>query len=143
MKILKVSMLTISDRTRRRNVRHLCDEAFSEQKKVKASSTNMTNSINSSFLSSSAHIVPIFDNMPRHRNESMIDSNGDAKLKTAAHDAIGSCIHEDSDLRNFDLNKNMETTNETSDCSTDWKFISGEKFDQKIMIFLNSKTRWA
>ena len=123
-------MLTISDRTRRRNVRRLCDEAFSEQKKMKASSTNVTNSINSSFPSSSAHIVPIFDNMPNHRNESMIDSNGDAKLKTAAHDAIGSCIHEDSDLSNFDLNKNIETTNETSDCS-DLKFILCEKFDQK------------
>ena len=106
-------MLTISDRTRRRNVRRLCDEAFSEQKKVKASSTNMTNSINSSFPLSSAHIVPISDNMPSHKNESMIDCKGDAKLKTAAHDAIGSCIHEDSDLSNFDLNKNMETTNET------------------------------
>ena len=91
----------------------------------------MANSINSSFPSSSAHIVPISDCMPNHRNESMIDSNGDAKLKTAAHDAIGSCIHEDSDLSNFDLNKNIETTNETSDCSTDLKFISGEKFDQK------------
>ena len=91
----------------------------------------MTNSINSSFPSSSAHIVPISDNMPNHRNKSMIDSNGDVKLKTAAHDAIGSCIHEGSDLSNFDLNKNIETTSETSDCSTELKFISGEKFDQK------------
>ena len=44
----------------------------------------MTNSINSSFPSSSAHIVSISDNMPNHRNESMIDSNGVAILKTAA-----------------------------------------------------------
>ena len=119
-------MLTISDKTRCGNVRCLCDEAFSELKKVKASSTNMTNSINSSFPSSSSHIVPISD-----RNESMIDSNGDAQLKTTAHDAIGLCIHEDSDLSNFDLNKNIETTDKTSDCSTNLKFISGEKFDQK------------
>ena len=61
----------------------------------------------------------------------LIDSNGDAKLKTAAHDAIGSCIHENRDLSKFNLNKNMVTTKETSDCSTDLKFISGEKFDQK------------
>ena len=71
-------MLTISYRTRRRNVRRLRDEAFSEQKKVKAFSPNMTNSINSSFPSSSAHIVPISHNMPSHKNESIIDSNGDA-----------------------------------------------------------------
>ena len=128
-------MLTISDRTRRRNVRRLCDEAFSEQKKVNGFSANMTNSINSSFPSSSAHIVPISDNMRNHRNESMIDSNGDVKLKTAAYDAIGSCIHEDSDLSNFDLNKNIETTNVTSNCSTDLKFISGENLTRKIMIF--------
>ena len=79
-------MLKISDRTKRQNVRCLCDEVFSEQKKVKASTTNMTNSINSSFLSSSAHIVPISDNMPNNENESKIDSNVDTKLKTAAQD---------------------------------------------------------
>ena len=101
-------MLTISDRTRRRNVRCLCGEAFSELRKVKAFSTNMTNSINSSFLSSSAHIVPISDNMPNHEKESKIDSDVDTKLKTAAqdaHDAIGSCIHKDGDLSNFNLDK--------------------------------------
>ena len=128
---VELSNVDQSTETKRLETTGLCDEAFSEQKKVKAFSTNMTNSINSSFPSSSAHIVSISDNMPNHSNEFMIDSNGDAKLKTAAHDAIGSCIHEDSDLSDFDLNKNIETTNETSDCSTDLKFISGEKFDQK------------
>ena len=84
----------------------------------------MTNSINSSFLSSSAHIVPISDNMPNHKNEFKIDSNVDTKLKTAAqdaHDVIGSCIHKDSDFSNFNLDENIETTNETPECSTDLK----------------------
>ena len=55
-----------------------------------------------------------------------------AKLKTAAqdaHDAIGSCIHEDRDLSNFDLNENTETINETPNWSTRLELVPNEKLN--------------